>query len=92
MFFTMTAAIGAAMTAAVWSIDGGLVVAGLVAGTAGLASAAAASLVMIRVDRRAQAIDPEIGKDLVPADLPRLGRPRRGRFAPLRQEPCARGG
>ncbi len=32
MFFTMTTAIGAAMTAAVWSIDDGLTVAGLAAG------------------------------------------------------------
>ncbi len=39
MFFTMTAAIGAAMTAAAWSIDDGLVVAGLVAAAASLASA-----------------------------------------------------
>ncbi len=84
MFFTMTAAISAAMTAAVWSIDGGLVVAGLVAGAAGLASAAAAFFVMIRVDRRARAIDPETGTEFVCADLPRLGRPRRVRFAPLR--------
>ncbi|MCF4126387.1 hypothetical protein [Methylobacterium sp. SyP6R] len=61
MFFTMTAAIGAAMTAAVWSIDGGLTVAGLAAGAAGLASAAAASLVMIRLDRRGHAIEPEAG-------------------------------
>ena len=84
MFFTMTAAVGAAMTAAVWSIDGGLVVAALVAGAAGLASAAAASFVMIRVDRRARAIGPEAGAEFVCADLPRLGRPRRVRLAPLR--------
>ncbi len=84
MFFTMTAAIGAAMTAAAWSIDDGLVVAGLAAGAAGLASAAATSLVMVRVDRRARAIGPDAVTDLVSTDLPRLERPRRGRFAPLR--------
>ncbi len=85
MFFTMTTAIGAAMTAAVWSIDDGLTVAGLAAGAAGLASAAAASLVMVRVDRR-RTTDPETGTDPVPADLPRLWRPRPMCFAPSRQD------
>ncbi|MGF3021575.1 hypothetical protein ACQVP2_01935 [Methylobacterium aquaticum] len=76
----MTAAIGAAMAAAVWSIDAGLTMAGLAAGAAGLTSAAAASFLMVRVDRQALAINPEAGPEPAPADLPRLRRSRRERF------------
>ncbi|GJD59926.1 hypothetical protein [Methylobacterium frigidaeris] len=76
MFFTMTAAIGGAMTAGIWLSQDGAAAAGLAALTVGLMSAAAAASLMIRLDRRTRATDPAIEAEPVADERPRLPRRR----------------
>ncbi len=86
MFFTMTAAIGAGLTTATFLIQDGPVAAGLAALTAGLASAAFAASLVVRIDRRAGAEDPEPATD----DVPRLTRRRlAGSYPPHHPRPGA---
>lgn len=84
MFFTMTAAIGAGLTTATFLIQDGPVAAGLAALTVGLASAAFAAALVVRIDRRAG--NPEPATD----DVPRLTRRRvAGSSPPHRSRPAA---
>jgi hypothetical protein len=82
MFFTMTAAIGAALAAAACSIGNGATVAVLAAAAAGAAGAAIASLLMTRIDRRGQPGEPSAGVEHPFVDLPRLRRPRSAWLSP----------
>ncbi len=74
MFFTMTAAIGGGMMAAIWLLEDGPAVAAAAGAMAGAASAVMAAALLARLDRR---IDPATDAGRASDDLPRLPHRRR---------------
>ncbi|TNC13342.1 hypothetical protein FF100_11030 [Methylobacterium terricola] len=90
MFFTLTAAIGGSLTAGVFLIDDGAAAAVLAALTVGLASAALAASLVVRLDRRVRMRRLDAGPERAADDVPRLARRRlAGSYPPYHPRPGA---